>query len=181
MAINKIFVPTFFGEQYYPSINVLFWLAPQIVLIPISYSLCCAYYIPTDKINMITIFEFCTAILNVCANVVILLFTDLGAVGVAITSFCSALIMDFLTIWFSKKDVDFKPIVKKMIKPLLASVVMYFVIILFNHFVKIDNDLYIVIFDLMIGVATFGAFILLFRDELVLSFLKLIFKKIRRE
>ena len=175
VAINKYFIPLFFGDEYMNSIDVLYYLAPQIICIPISYSICCAYYIPNEKINYITIFEFITAGINIVANVLILKFTNLNAVGVAITSFCSAVIMDILTIAFSFKSINYKSMLLRMIKPFIASSVMFIGIIILNNFISFDY-IYMILIDISLGLLIYGIVVLILRDKLVFSIIKSIRK-----
>jgi O-antigen/teichoic acid export membrane protein len=171
IAVAPYFIPAFFGEAYLQSVNVMYWLAPLILFTPLSYSLCSAYYVPNGKINYITIFEFITAGLNLIGNILILKYTSLGAVGVAITSFGAELLMMIFTLLFSYKHINIKEMALKIVKPFIASVVMFAVVIILNHFISqfVGNNIWITIIDVGTGIFCYAVAILLLKDEMVIS------------
>lgn len=172
IAVNRYLIPIFFGDEYMKTIDVLYWLSPLLLCVPFSYSLCCAYYIPNNKINYITIFQFLTSGLNLVANILILKFTDLGAVGVAITSFPSAILMLALTLAFCWKHIYPNKIFKSMIKPLIAAVIMFGAIFLVDFFIKSHlKGGYILIIEVATGVVVYGICVLLLKDKIVMQVL----------
>ena len=181
IAVNKYFIPLFFGKSYMESVPVLYILSGIIVFSTLSYSLCCSYYVPNGKINYITVFEFIAAGLNVLGNILLLKFTDLGAKGVAITSCATEFLMVVFTILWSMHHIPLKEMAKKLIKPLLASGIMFVLIFVFNYFLEniIASNAWMLVADIAIGVVSYGLLVILFKDEIVIGTLHNVKNKIK--
>lgn len=167
------FVPAFFGEDYYPSIQVLYFLIPLVMIIPISNQIGSIYYVPRNKVNITTYFFISGALLNFVTNFIFIKFW--GAKGAAITSLIAETLISSLFIVFSIKKVPYLDMLKKGIKPLFASLVMFGAIILLGVFVlekHVSSDIVNSIIIVCSGAVTYGVMLILLREELVISMLR---------
>ncbi len=180
-GIANHFVPAFFGDEYLPAIGVLYFLIPLIIIIPISNQIGSIYYVPRNKINITTYFFIAGALLNFVTNFIFIRFW--GAKGAAITSLIAETLISSLFIIFSFKKVPYFDMVKKGIKPLIASLVMFGVIVLLDLLV-LDryalSDVVDSIIILCVGIITYGIMLLVLRENLVINMLYKIFHIKRR-
>lgn len=176
--VGRYFIPAFFGEDYTNSTYVLYWLTPLIVVIPISGIIGNIHYIPRNKISTTTIFITIGALVNFGANFLAIYY--LGAQGAAITSLLAETIISTLYVIFSRKTVPYKDMLKKCIKPLIASAIMVAVLLPLELFVLdkyVANNLYITLVVVATGVIVYGVSIILLKEEMVMSVLRKIFKR----
>ncbi len=177
-AIGSYFIPAFFGDSYLPSVEVLYWLIPLILVIPISNQVGNAYYVPRGKIKMTTWFFFVGAAINFVAN--FFAIRSLGAKGAAITSLAAESVISLLHVIFSLKKMPYLKIVKTFLKPAIASSLMFILLWLLNVFVLnpyVTNNIYKTLIDVGVGVLLYGGFCVLLREPLVRNSLKKIFHK----
>lgn len=167
-TIARYFIPAFFGEEYLESVNVIYWLIPLTMIIPISSYAGNAYFYPRGKIAYSTIFFTCGALLNFSTNFIFIkLF---GASGAAMTSLMAETLISTLCIIFSRKSVPYKTILKKGIKPLIAVIIMAVCILPLSFLVLdkyIESNLYKSLICVGVGVIAYGGSIVLLKEEMV--------------
>lgn len=185
-SISKYFIPAFFGMDYVPSINVIYWLIPLVMILPISNQIGNVYYVVRDKIGMTTWFFLAGALLNFGLN--FLAISRLGAMGAAITSLAAETLISTLFIIFSFKHLPYKKMVLQGWKPFVSALVMFATLILLNIFVfdvYLDNVIVQTLCDIAIGIFVYGIMIVLLRESMVLSVISKIkcklMKLLRRE
>jgi O-antigen/teichoic acid export membrane protein len=179
-AIVYSFVPAFFGDDFIPSITIMCFLLPLILISTISNALGNVFYGPRGKEWMTSIFYGIGTIVNIISNALII--PKLGAEGAAITSLCSETLITSLFIVFSKKSIKFKQIALVSIKPLVASIIMFFVVFSLDRFCfssLFSNKVIISIIDVAIGIVVYSVLILIFKDQLIDSELRRISQKIK--
>jgi len=173
MAITSYFVVSFFGSDYYPSVDIGLYFAPVILFSPISILLGSSYYGPKNKILLWACFYFVGAFVNIVLNVPFIRF--LGGKGAAMTSVLSELIMAFLFVFFSKKDIFYKPIFSASIKPFACSAIMFGVLEILN-FYFIDGSsfsyLWRLIFDITVGSLVYFLLLVVSKEPFVFSSIK---------
>lgn len=175
-GISNYFIPAFFGEQFLPSIAVIYFLTPLILIKSMSNALGNVYYGPRDIIWMTSIFYAIGSVINISLNSILITFE--GAKGAAIASLISESIVTLLFVYFSRSKIPYLSALKCLVKPVLASVIMYFVMILCNQFVL--NNLNVILVsaaDCIIGVMVYFISIILLREKFVLLELNKIKKK----
>jgi O-antigen/teichoic acid export membrane protein len=177
-AIASYFIPAFFGESYVPSVQVLYWLIPLVVIIPISSIIGNAYYVPRDKIKMTTWFLLAGAVVNFTTNFFAIHY--MAAQGAAITSLIAESIISLLYVLFSFKKMPYKKIIKTFLKPAIAAVLMFVVLMLLNTFVLdpyVTKNVYKTLIDIGVGVVIYGSLCILLKEPFVRSALRRVFKK----
>lgn len=167
-AISGNFIPAFFGEQFLPSIGVIYFLTPLILIKSMSNALGNVYYGPRDIIWMTSIFYSVGSVINISLNSV-LISVD-GAKGAAIASLISESIVTTLFVYFSRSKINYFSAIKCSVKPILASAAMFVVIVLCNIFLL--NNLGVVMIsaaDCLIGMVVYLICVILLKEKLVLA------------
>lgn len=178
-CICGLFMPSFFGDDFTPAVGVMYFLIPLILIKNISNALGNVFYGPRNQIHMTSIFYFVGAFVNIFGNA--LLIPSLKAQGAAIASLFSETLITILFVIFSRKGIRYGVIIKTAFKPMLASLIMGFALLILNSFVWsniISNRLIIIIVDVLIGACIYGAFVIIFRDPMVLNEIKVLRQKI---
>ena len=177
IGINKYFTPAFFGEEYTSSVSMIYILALGIFFSSFSdlvvLSLC---FVPRGHFWKRTIIYFCIDLFEcICVPICVRFLKGNGAaLGLLLTQIATALTC-FL---FSRKEVDYKLFVKPFFKCLLASIIMFGCI--FGLGFLLQNKigyLYISIIQVIVGIIIYGVLVILFKEELVMSYINKIFKK----
>ncbi len=178
-AVKDMFVPAFFGHEFLPSIEVIAFLIPLILILASSNAIGNVYYGPRNLIWMTSIFYGVGTVINICVNS--LLIPMYGAKGAAAASLLSETIIALLFIVFSKKSVNYIKIAKMGLKPLIASLVMFFAIVSVNRFVLVKHGyVFTMVIDVAIGIFLYTIFIILFKEELVIKEIRILKQKITK-
>ena len=178
-AVGAFFVPAFFGEEFLPSINILYVLAPIAVIGSISGALQSAYFIPAGKINVSSIVYFIGAFINLAGNYFGIKYW--GAFGAAIVSLASEFVIAATMVIICKNDIRLKPIVLLAIKPFIASALMWFGLLALNYFVLnrlLDSLLVKTAIDVIAGALFYGILLIFFHESAVIWLLESIKRKI---
>lgn len=180
-AVSKYFIPAFFGEKFISSINVIYWLIPLVMIIPISNQIGRVYFMVRDKIGMTTWFFLAGALVNFGTNFIAI--PKLGAIGAAITSLAAEALISSLFVIFSWKHLPYLKMIKSGWKSLISALVMFVVLMLLNTFVFdkiLESTIIQTAISVGIGVVVYGIMCLTLREEMVMSVCKTILSKFHR-
>lgn len=169
-AVSRYFIPAFFGEAYLPSVAVIYWLIPLVMIIPISNQIGNVYFVVRGKVGMTTWFFLAGALLNFSTN--FLSIPYLGAAGAAITSLAAETLISALFLIFSWKHIPYRKIVLQGWKPLVAAFIMFLSVVLLDRFLfdSILNSLIIkTLCSVGCGVLIYGIVILLLKEPMVMT------------
>lgn len=172
-AVSRYFIPAFFGEEYLPSITVIYWLIPLVMIIPISNQIGNVYFVVRGKIGMTTWFFLAGALLNFSTNFISI--PRLGAVGAAITSLAAETLISALFLIFSWKHVPYRKIILQGWKPLIAALTMFASIMVLDHFlfdIIFDSSIIQTLCSIGCGILIYGVMILLLREPMAMSVLR---------
>lgn len=181
-AVSRYFFPAYFGSAYEPSVEVSYFLIPLIFVISISTNINSAYYVPRNKILMTTWFYVAGATINFVTNFFAIRY--MGAKGAALTSLIAETVITTLFIIFSWKGVRYKEIAKTAIKPLIAAVVMFAVLMPLNYLVLdkyIESLTWRTVISVLTGVFVYAVMILLLKEPMVMHYLKKIGSKLKKK
>lgn len=179
-AIAPYFIPAFFGEEFAPSINVMYAMIPLILFMPLSNYVDSGYYVPSGNVKKATIFYYAAAIINFLLN--LLTINLWGAIGAAISSWVSEVTLFTLFVIFSRKEVDYPPLLKPLLKPLIAALIMFAVLFVGNLFLvpKLNlGDVPVTIIEIAVGASLYALALLVLRDEMLMSIIKRVASKFR--
>lgn len=177
-AIARYFYPAFFGDKYVPSVYVAYILLPLVLIIPISNQIGSAYYVPRNRNKIIIVFFVVGALTNFVTNWIFIPW--LGAKGAAVTSLLAESIISTLFIAFSWKHINYKKILLKSLKPIIASLIMFGILMVLNCFVfdkYISSLIYQSILSVVIGALIYGVSLIVMREEMIMNTLRKIFGK----
>lgn len=167
-AVSSRFIPLFFGDSFAPAVSVIIFLIPLILVLSGSNAIGNVYYGPRNLIWMTSIFYGIGSIVNIAINYC--LIPQFGAKGAALASLISESLNLSLFIFYSRKGIDYRDIIKRSFKPFLAAIFMFVIIKGFEGFyVSIANGkgILVCIFEIAVGVITYGICLILLREPLV--------------
>ena len=112
ISVAEKFVPIFFGDGYEEVIILMKVITPIILLIGLSNVSGTQYLLPTKRQREFTISLVAGAIINFIFNM--LLIPKLGALGASIGTVIAELIVTTVQIYFTRKDFDYKKIIRNI-------------------------------------------------------------------
>lgn len=184
--VARRFSLCFLGEEYTLSGNLMRLLCPIILLIGVSNIFGQQYLIPTKQDKKYTIAILIGSLTNIIINIpLILLFNNfsmngskLGAFGAAISTSIAELVVCALMFVFIRKEIGYS-FLKKMIKPIIACLIMFVVGIILTHFLPIKLWCLFVI----VGVCAVLYFLtlIILKDSFLKEFYDIIKKKFRKK
>lgn len=126
MSVSKYFVPFFFGSGFKPVIILLLIMAPKMIFISWSNIICNQYLLPYSRDALYTMSVFGGAVINIVLN--LLLIPKYGAIGTALASFLTELLISVLQTFFSIKHMEIDIFLKDSIPFIFSAVLMYLII-----------------------------------------------------
>lgn len=172
-------IPAFFGDEFYPTVELMYFLIPNILFSSCVSLLGTAYYYPSNKAKFPSIFLVIGTIVNIITNIFAIQY--FGSKGAAFTTSFTSFIVLCLYIWFSRKSIDYLSIVKKIIKPLIASAVMAGGLVSLWLLLRNTGISLIVlsICEVVLGIIIYVIMIIILRESLIMSLLGLLKNKLR--
>jgi O-antigen/teichoic acid export membrane protein len=169
--VAKAFVPIFFGEGYEKSALLIMIFSPMLILMGIENVIGTQYLLPTKRQKEYTI----SVLIGVIANLILnFIFINLwSSVGAAIATVLSQLIVDSIQIYFVRKDIRWKPLIRLAIRYFIASFIMFIVCLLLKLIV--NTGFLSIILQCIVGASVYLGILLLFKDK----FLNTILEKIK--
>lgn len=179
LAINDYFTLGFLGSNYKGSIILIYILAIKILITPISSIIGAIYYIPRNLFVKRTIYLGSGAIFNLLINTLLVYF--LSSIGASIGIVLTEILVSFLYVWGSRKDIDYSAFFKDIWRTLIASLVMFgatFGLKFIMHdgigyllpLMNIDSEriIYFVtaVILVVIGVVVYGVLLLILKEPL---------------
>lgn len=181
ICINQYFVPAFFGEDFMPTIPVLYLLSLKLLFSPFSNLIINTYYYPRNKVKFVSILMASSMAVNAATNYPAIKY--LGAKGAALTTILLAVVTFTCYIIFSWEEMPVKSILLRLWKPLLSAVIMGGGVYLFNFLLaeKISNNILICVYDVLLGVVLYFGLCLCMKDAILWSAIEKIKGKFHRK
>lgn len=135
VAISNSFSLWFYGEAF-NGIEILLKVG-SILMIAIGWGniLGIQILLPMKKENQFTIAVICGAVVNFILNLIII--KSFQAIGTTISSVIAEFTVTGVELYLLRDFISIKRIVKISIKPLIASTIMFFVVVLLGCFLKV--------------------------------------------
>lgn len=172
-GVADLFVPWFFGEGYDAVANLLRAMSPMLVIIAVSYTIGSQYYEPVGlrlkSARYLMVGAGCSIVLN------IILIPFLQSLGAAIGFLIAEFVIATLYLINCDGYMTLKDLLRMSWKKLVAGGVMMVVVLWLSTFMR-PVTLHIIAV-VLIGVAVYGVCLLVLRDEILLSALKMAFAK----
>ena len=176
-AISNVFVPAFFGEDYFSTIPILNILSLLFLFMGLNSVSGAQYLISTNQQNTHTKYLMVGGLINIIANCI--LIPQFAAIGAAIGSVMGEFTITILELNFLYKTKQFNifTILRKIWKYVISGLIMFILIkLILFHFL---NRIIGLVLAILIGVATYGIVLVLLKDEFLLEELKKMFNKIK--
>lgn len=176
-CLSRFFIPIYFGEDFYSSINVIYCLIPIILFSPFSSLVFSSYYYPVGKGNQVGLMFVLSVSINVITSY--FLIKVLGASGAALGSLIAEFVLALLASCFSWKQINFIAIWKHSWKALTSSIIMTGIVFVCSYLTNLFglSKLATTIIGLAIGIFTYLLLCILFKEKLIVSGLNKIFKR----
>ena len=162
-AIASRFVPLFFGKGYDETVFMIYLLAPLTVIVGLSNCFGSLYFTPSGQRSRSNKAIVTGAIINLFFN---LLFINIwNARGAAIASLVAESSITVMYLFMARKYYDLLLIPKIIWKRLLASSVMFIMIICFSYLLKDFSDIIVLSVQIVFGMIIYGIALLLLKDK----------------
>ena len=172
-SIAKEFVPIFFGKGYDKAATLIIIFCPMILLMGIENVIGTQYMLPTKRQKQYTISVFVGVIVNLILNFI---FINLWkSVGASIATILSQLVVDSVQIYFVRKDIKWKPLIRIAVRYLVSSSIMFMACLLVKF--TIHNSVVNIITQIFIGASVYIGMLIIFRDK----FLNIIIEKVKEK
>jgi len=170
-TVANSFVPIFFGNGY-DKVSILIKIfCPMLILMGIENVIGTQYLLPTKRQKEYTISVICGVVANLILNFILInLWSSIGA---SIATVVSQLVVDGIQIYFVRKDINWKPLIRLSVRYLVASSMMFLVCQIIKLIIK--TGLLSLILQCGIGAIVYIGMLILFKDK----FLNTIIDKIK--
>lgn len=173
IAISKGFSIWFYGDKFI-GVDILMQIGALIVL-AISWSsiLGVQVMLPMKMEKEYTLSVTAGAIVNMTLNFI--LIRNYLAIGTTISTVIAEFTVTLIQIYYLRRIIDLKIILKSLIKPIIASFVMFLVVINVNNFLPIN--ILSTILESLIGFLVYIILMYIMKDKFLLSCIKAFKKK----
>ena len=177
MSIAPNFVPWFFGDGYEKVIPNMIIIAPIILIIGMSNVIGTQYLLPTRRQKEYTFSVCMGCLVNVILNLSFIPF--LLSYGAAIATLIAETTVTAIQFILVRKEFKFKSIVKRNMKYLVLSFLMFIIIYSLNYVGQ--QTIIFTLFQIFLGIGFYFGVLIIIKDKIVYEFLyKIIFSKIKR-
>lgn len=174
-AVSHPFVDIFFGKGYEKVSVLLMLLCPIVLLMGVNSIMGWQYLVSVKKEKELLLTTTIGAISNFVFN--ILLIPTMDAIGAIIASVISMMLMASANTIIMRGILDFKKLLSLLYKPMISAALMYPAV---KMVIGNCNSPYIkVIISVPIGVVVYFGINLLFKEQMVTYYFKLIKDKIK--
>lgn len=173
-GIAKTFVSIFFGKGYDPVINILYVFMPMVVVLGFSVYLDGMYLVPSGK----RLQSAMAVIAGSCTNLILnfVLVTYWGALGAAIATLLTEVLVSTIMIILSRKMIEWLYIGKAMVRYCFCSVIMFVIVFCIS---KIYMDQFTsLILQVVSGVVAYFTILLILKDKLLIEYVVMFKEKI---
>ncbi|WP_251575681.1 polysaccharide biosynthesis C-terminal domain-containing protein [Limosilactobacillus agrestimuris] len=162
-AIAIKFTPWFLGAEYVKTGYIIICESPIIVIISWSVVSGMQYLVPTNHVYEYTFSIITGAVVNVIANLVLIKF--LNAIGAAIATVISELVITVVELFFMRKLVKINYIFDGLWKYFVSGFIMFIVVNFLNATLKFN--IVTLIIEVIIGVILYLLLLILFKAEII--------------
>ncbi len=176
ITISKEFVPIFLGEGYDKVAIIINILAPMLVLCGITNVIGTQYLLPTKRQKEYTLSILGGLIVNIVLNLVAISFY--GAIGAAVATTISQLVVAGVQIYYVKREISIKRVLKSGKKYGIVSVVM--LVFCIGIGMIVPNGIASVIAKVMVGVVVYFFMLIALGDKYVYEIRDMVIRKLKK-
>ena len=173
-SIAKDFVPIFFGKGYEKAAILIMIFCPMILLMGIENVIGTQYMLPTKRQKEYTISVIIGVVVNLIFNFI--LINVWQSVGASIATIASQIIVDGVQIYFVRKDIKWKPLIRIAVRYCISSLMMFMVCMLVRLIVH--KPAFTIVLQMMFGAITYIGMLILLRDRFLNTILERIKGKV---
>ena len=180
-CISDVFVPLFFGSadaQAIPMLKIACFAIPFVVISGIvNY----AYLIPRGKLKQVNIIPLIVCAFSFVCNLLTIRF--IGPNGAAISLLFTEILSAVIFFFCSRKDINYRVILKKIIKPFDSALIMGIFYFLANKILTMFFSVNVsMVICIILCAILYGVLLILFKDDFCYQYYKNIkFKIIARK
>ncbi|MEN9625892.1 MAG: hypothetical protein RL557_220 [archaeon] len=181
LALGKYFL-IFIDARYLPAEMPLYILSVLVFIVPLIETLT-PLFSARDKLKIIAYGVIIAMIVNILLNYFLItsllrISESMAMGGAALATVVSQLFYLFILVFYSKKFFNVRLQLSRIIKPLLASLIMFFPLLYINTFVE-DFTLFLGIAEIILGFALYFLSLFLIKgiDKVDVILFKDTFKK----
>ncbi len=178
IGIAENFVPIFFGKGNEPVVQLLWLMAPLVLIIGVSNCLGSQYYTPSGQRSKSAKIIVIGSLVNLVLNLIMIPF--FGATGATVASIIAELVISMSYVALSKGYMSAAILLKNGWKKLIAGVVMCAAVILTGSVLSTGAIVTLVI-QIFCGVAVYGILLLVMKDSTILWLLDSVFGSVRKK
>lgn len=164
----------FCGNEYHPSIPVLYLNAPVIIFISLTNVMGIQVLYPMDKVNLVIISVTGAAILNLILN--FLLIPQYGATGAAISTLIAEFSVLLLQIIFGRKYYPFRLSALFNLKYIIATLIMGIAVFTLTY--PLHSDIIKILIGIGVGIITYFITLLAMKEQISIELLTIAKNKI---
>lgn len=182
LTLGYSIIPTYFGQEYIGSVEILYILVVSVLFTPLNVLLGNAYYAPMDKMWLSTVFYCVGTLTNIGLNA--WLIRVMGTDGAALATVISEFIMLILFLFFAREALHSKLILKGFLKPLISTLIMTGFLLLYRFLLQglaFEATYLFSIVGVLLGVVSYGICLIILREEMVFGILKSMLSKIHKQ
>ena len=177
MVTAPTFSPLFYGEGYDAVPLLLRIISPIIIFIGMSNVVGIQYLLPTKHQTEFTASVISGAVVNFIAN--LLLIPHFGAVGASIGTIIAEFTTTATQLYFVRKELKIRAIVKSSFTYILASLVMVGACLFVGGFIEAATPRLFT--QITVGALIYAISLLILRDQLILEMFSKLKSKLRHQ
>ena len=159
MAVSSKFVPLFFTDQFNAVIPLMVIESVVILLIAWSNVIGTQYLLPTKQTKTYTISVVLGAIVNIITNIPLIMVW--GAVGAAVATVLSELVVTLYQLWSVRNQIEYQQLFEDNGKYLLSGLLMFIAVVFLDKFLP---DTWLMLFlEVLFGIILYGLLLIIFR------------------
>ncbi len=161
ISVSDQFVPIFFGNGYEKVSILIKIISPILILMGIANVVGNQYLLPSRKQKEYTIAVSCGLVANFTLNIILIKLWN--SIGASIATVISQLIVDILQIYYVRKEINIREMLKTGINYLFASIIMFIVCFIVKLFINVG--ILSIILQIVFGGLTYIGILLFLKDE----------------
>ena len=168
IAISNSLIPIFLGDKFLRSIDILKIISPLLFFVCLTNVIGQQYLLPVKREKQYTYSIVSGALINIILNYI--LIKQYGAKGAAFSSVIAEIFIFIIMFFFTKKDFEYKKIIKIAGKYLLYSLIMFCICLSIELIMK--PSFLCLIIQIICGILSYMTILLIRKDELIMSTIK---------
>ncbi len=167
IGISNNLVSVFLGDEFVNCTEIVNIFSFLIIIVGLNNIIGKQCLIAVDKQREYNISVIAGSIINALLNIVAIRY--LGALGAAISSVCSEVVILIICIYYSKENLNVN-IKNSLFKYIVSAIFMYIAIVLTNSI--FDSKLINMLIQIFIGIVVYFICLILFHEEFTFEILR---------